>query len=49
VLTGKVEGRRAAQEITIFKSLGLAVEVVVAAKLAYREAVQQDSGEELEL
>ena len=48
VLTGKVEGRRAQGDITIFKSLGLAVEDVVAADLAYRKAVQREAGEELE-
>src|SRR5262245_47425566 len=49
VLTGQVEGRRAPNDITIFKSLGLAVEDVVAADLVYRKAVQQDAGQELEL
>jgi alanine dehydrogenase len=49
VLTGKIEGRRAPGDITIFKSLGLAVEDLVAADLAYRKAVQQEAGEELEL
>jgi alanine dehydrogenase len=49
VLTGNIEGRRTPGDITIFKSLGLAVEDVVAADLAYRKAVQQEAGEELEL
>jgi len=49
VLAGKVEGRRTTHDITIFKSLGLAVEDVVAADLVYRKAVQQDAGQELEL
>jgi ornithine cyclodeaminase/alanine dehydrogenase-like protein (mu-crystallin family) len=35
--------------VTIFKSLGLAVEDVAAASLAYRRAVEQDVGVELEL
>jgi len=35
--------------VTIFKSLGLAVEDVVAADLAYRRAIAQDAGRELEL
>jgi ornithine cyclodeaminase/alanine dehydrogenase-like protein (mu-crystallin family) len=35
--------------VTIFKSLGLAVEDVVAADLVHRRAVEQDAGLELEL
>ena len=49
VLAGKVEGRRSPRDVTIFKSLGLAVEDVVAADLIYRRAVEQDVGVELEL
>ena len=49
VLTGKVEGRRSPREITIFKSLGLAVEDIVTANLVYRKAVEQDVGQELQL
>jgi ornithine cyclodeaminase/alanine dehydrogenase-like protein (mu-crystallin family) len=44
-----VEGRRSPRDVTIFKSLGLAVEDVAAADLAYRRAVTQDIGRELEL
>ena len=43
------EGRRSDGEITIFKSLGLAVEDVTAADLAYRRAVERRIGQELEL
>jgi ornithine cyclodeaminase len=49
VLAGKVEGRRSPRDITIFKSLGLAVEDLVAADLVYRKAVAGAVGEELEL
>jgi alanine dehydrogenase len=49
LLAGKVEGRRSPREVTIFKSLGLAVEDVAAANLAYRRAIEQDVGSELEL
>jgi ornithine cyclodeaminase len=49
LLEGKVEGRRSPRDVTIFKSLGLAVEDVMAADLAYRQAVAQDLGRELEL
>jgi ornithine cyclodeaminase len=49
VLAGRIEGRTNPAEITIFKSLGLAVEDIVAADLVYRKAIQQDAGEELQL
>jgi alanine dehydrogenase len=37
VLAGKAPGRESAEEITLFKSLGLAVEDVVTAELVYRK------------
>jgi len=37
-------GRRDADEITIFKSLGMAVEDVAAADLAYRRATESKKG-----
>jgi len=42
-------GRGSATDITIFKSLGLAVEDVTAADLAYRRAVKRGIGQELTL
>jgi len=42
-------GRRSDSEVTIFKSLGLAVEDVTAAQLAYRRAVERGIGQELTL
>jgi ornithine cyclodeaminase len=42
-------GRRNDSDVTIFKSLGLAVEDVTAAALAYRRAVERAIGRELEL
>src|SRR5262249_13980996 len=42
-------GRQANGEITIFKSLGLAVEDVTSADLAYRRAVERGVGQELSL
>jgi ornithine cyclodeaminase len=42
-------GRRDDREITIFKSLGLAVEDVTAADLAYRRAVERGIGQKLRL
>jgi ornithine cyclodeaminase len=41
--------RRSDTEVTIFKSLGLAVEDVTAAELAYRRAVERGVGQELAL
>ena len=49
VIAGTAHGRRGPHDVTIFKSLGLAVEDVVAADLIYRRAVAMDVGEELEL
>jgi alanine dehydrogenase len=49
VLAGTAAGRRWPNDVTIFKSLGLAVEDVVAAELIYRRAVSMDVGQELEL
>jgi ornithine cyclodeaminase/alanine dehydrogenase-like protein (mu-crystallin family) len=43
------EGRRSDTEVTIFKSLGMAVEDVTAADLAYRRAVERDKGTVLTL
>ncbi|HEY0778613.1 MAG TPA: ornithine cyclodeaminase family protein [Gemmatirosa sp.] len=44
VLTGRVEGRRAPDEITLFKSLGLAVEDVAAAAHVHARAVATGAG-----
>jgi ornithine cyclodeaminase len=49
VIAGKVEGRRSLNELTIFKSLGLAVEDIAAADLVYRRAVKLDEGLELQM
>jgi ornithine cyclodeaminase len=49
LLLGRVDGRRSMEDVTIFKSLGLAVEDLVAAELVYRRAVEQDVGAELRL
>jgi ornithine cyclodeaminase len=48
-LAGGAAGRRNETEVTIFKSLGLAVEDVTAAELAYRRAVERGIGQELAL
>ena len=44
ILAGQIVGRRNAQEITLFKSLGLAVEDIASASLVYQKAVQRDLG-----
>jgi len=48
-LVAGAAGRRSDSEVTIFKSLGLAVEDVTAAQLAYRRAVERGIGQELTL
>jgi ornithine cyclodeaminase/alanine dehydrogenase-like protein (mu-crystallin family) len=48
-LVNGATGRRTDSEVTIFKSLGLAVEDVTAADLAYRRAVERGIGQELTL
>jgi ornithine cyclodeaminase len=49
LVAGTIEGRTSDAQITIFKSLGMAVEDVTAADLAYRRAVEKNLGRELEL
>jgi ornithine cyclodeaminase len=44
VFGGRAEGRRDANEITIFKSLGMAVEDVAAARLAFERAAASGLG-----
>jgi len=48
-VSGTIPGRQSAEQITIFKSLGLAVEDVVAADLVYHRATARHIGRELEL
>jgi len=49
LVRGGVEGRRSDDEITIFKSLGMAVEDVAAADFVYRRALKHNVGRRLEL
>jgi alanine dehydrogenase len=44
VVDGRVQGRLSTEEITIFKSLGMAVEDVAAARLAWERASQRGLG-----
>src|SRR5205814_9859465 len=45
VLLGRVRGRRSPDDVVIFKSLGMAVEDVAAAHLAYRRAREKGMGQ----
>ena len=49
ILLGKVEGRRSADDITLFKSLGLAVEDLAAAHHVYQRALERGMGTSVEL
>jgi len=49
VVLGRVQGRTADDQITVFKSLGMAVEDVVAADLVLRRAAETGAGTELTL
>jgi alanine dehydrogenase len=44
LVLGRAEGRQSRDQITIFKSLGMAVEDVAAADLAYRRAIEHGVG-----
>jgi alanine dehydrogenase len=49
VVLGRVDGRTSDTDVTVFKSLGMAVEDVVAADLVLRRAVETGAGTELTL
>jgi ornithine cyclodeaminase/alanine dehydrogenase-like protein (mu-crystallin family) len=49
LLTGKAEGRTSDDELTVFKSLGLAAEDLAAAEHLYRRAREVGAGTEVEL
>ena len=49
VLTGKVPGRTDLSEITIFKSVGMAVQDAVTAPIVYARALEQGLGQQTEL
>jgi ornithine cyclodeaminase len=49
IVSGGVPGRTSEPEITVFKSLGLAVEDLAAAHLAYQRAREQGRGVEVDL
>lgn len=49
VLAGAVEGRRTPEEITLFKSLGMAVEDVATARWVYERAKARGVGQHIEM
>ena len=49
VVTGRVPGRRSPEEITLFKSVGFAMEDAVAARLAYERALEGGVGQTIDL
>jgi ornithine cyclodeaminase/thiomorpholine-carboxylate dehydrogenase len=48
-LSNQKEGRRSESEVTIYKSMGHAMEDLVAANLVYEKAVRLGSGKKIEL
>ncbi len=49
VLLGRTPGRTNEDEITVFKSVGMAVQDAVTAPIAYRRAVEQGLGQQVDL
>lgn len=49
VFTGRVPGRTSAEEVTLFESLGLAVEDLAAARAIHDAAVERDAGTRVRL
>lgn len=49
VISGRLPGRESAQQITVYKSMGHAVEDAAAARLVYGRAMQQGVGQQLSL
>ncbi|MNL83991.1 ornithine cyclodeaminase [compost metagenome] len=47
LISGSIEGRATADEITLFKGLGLAIEDLAAANFIYNEAVRLQKGIEI--
>jgi ornithine cyclodeaminase len=49
VLAGKKPGRSSAGEITLYKSVGIAIQDVATAQLVYRKALEQNIGTNVEI
>ncbi|ALM75100.1 ornithine cyclodeaminase family protein [Thermococcus barophilus] len=48
IVSGAKKGRTSNEEITLFKSVGLAIEDAITAKLAYEKAIKENIGKEVE-
>ncbi len=48
IITGKVKGRTAPSEITVFKSVGIAAQDVAVAKLVYDRAIKENIGQDID-
>jgi ornithine cyclodeaminase/alanine dehydrogenase-like protein (mu-crystallin family) len=49
VLAGAKDGRTSAAEITLYKSVGIAVQDVATAQLVYRKALERQAGTNVEI
>lgn len=49
LVTGRKRGRKSAEEVTLFKSVGFAMEDVVVAYRAYQKAIQEGKGQRIEI
>ena len=49
IITGRKRGRRSPEEITLFKSVGFAMEDVVVAHRAYEKAIRECKGQQIEI
>jgi ornithine cyclodeaminase/alanine dehydrogenase len=49
IIGGAKQGRETAEEITIFKSNGLAIQDAATAKLIYDKAIEKGIGQQIEL
>jgi ornithine cyclodeaminase len=49
VLSGAVAGRRSADEVTVYKSLGVAAQDLAGALVVYRHALERELGTVAEL
>jgi len=47
VVSGEMKGRKSEEDITLFKSLGIAIEDVATAVVVYRKAKEQRIGREM--
>jgi alanine dehydrogenase len=49
VVAGKKPGRTSSEEITLYKSVGIAVQDVAAVRLVYEKALRQNAGVNVEI